>query len=684
MPCTKDVNFKLLKTRHDLLGIDTGGTFTDFVLIKNNTLQIHKILSTPQAPEQAILQGMDELGLFSPLTTEPNTLFIVHGSTVATNAVLENKGVKTVLITNYGLRDLLTIGRQTRENLYDLQPATPEPPIPTELCLETGGRIDHLGNTIQALQAQELSLLVEQVSNLAPQAIAINLLFSFVDDTYEKAIENALPKGLFISRSSEVLPEHKEYERGMTTWLNASVGPIVHNYIDRLGKGIIERESNRATPSANLSIMQSSGGTIAASHAAKQAVHMLLSGPAGGLAGAKYIAEKAGFKHLLSFDMGGTSTDVALIDGDLQLTHEGHIGPYPVGVPMVDMHTIGAGGGSIATVDAGGLLQVGPQSAGADPGPACYSKGGKYATVTDANVVLGRIQPQCFLGGAMQLDKEAAATALKPLAETLSLSVTETALGIIQMVNEHMTRALRVMSVQRGIDPKALCLVSFGGAGALHVCALANTLTIDKALVPVQAGVLSALGMLVAPRSRHYSRSVNIALEKVDNAELEEIYTNMTQRGQRALSTEGVHFDAIKFTKSVDLRYQGQSYALTLDWLGVDQSTDAFHKIHEKRYGHKLDLPVELATVRLKAEGPQPQITLTQLVKTSPSEPISHINLHGINQKIPVYDRQELCAKQKIIGPALITEHVSTTYIESGWQCQVDLYGNLVLNLVES
>jgi len=692
--------------RYELLGVDTGGTFTDFVWVRNNTLQIHKVLSTPHAPEQAILQGIDELGLFAS-ATHRHALFIIHGSTVATNAVLEGKGVKTAFITNYGLRDLLTIGRQTRKALYDLQPPPEAPPVPTELCLETGGRIDHHGNTIQALTPQELTHLVRHISDLSPQAVAINLLFSYIDNTYEKAIEKALPKNLFISRSSEILPEQKEYERGITTWLNASVGPIVNNYIDRLSKGIVARENTREITSTTLSVMQSTGGTIAASDAAKQAVHMLLSGPAGGLAGAKYIAEAAGFDRLLSFDMGGTSTDVALINGDLQLTHEGHIGPYPVGVPMVDLHTIGAGGGSIATIDAGGLLQVGPQSAGADPGPASYNKGGKCATVTDANVVLGRIQPQWFLGGDMQLNKAAAVAAIEPLAHQLSLSVIEMAHGIIQVVNEHMVKALRVMSVQRGLDPKSLCLVSFGGAGALHVCALANALAMNKALVPVHAGVLSALGMLVAPRCRHYARSVNMPLNNIDSTELEKIFDRMTKLGRQALATEGVDLNAIKVNKSVDLRYQGQSYALTLDWSsisqtaalyadpcadpyadpyadqstdqGTDQHADAFHKKHQARYGHQLDLPIELVTARIKAEGPQPQISLAPLKDTAPLAPVSTISLDGHKDKVLVYERQNLSSGQQIIGPALITEQVSTTYIERKWQCQVDAYGNLLV-----
>ncbi len=331
-----------------LLGVDTGGTFTDFVLYRDGQLKTHKVLSTPHAPEQAILQGLADLHL-DALADEID-FYIVHGSTVATNAVLEGKGVSTVFITNRGLGDMLSIARQTRRQLYALQPSAPVPPVPASHCLETGGRLGADGSLVETLSEHDLDLLVQQVLRLKPAAVAINLLFSYLDDRFEKAIEAALPKRFFISRSSAILPEFREYERGMTTWLNATVGPLVEGYLTRLGEGASH---------AQISVMQSSGGAIAAEQAGKQAVHMLLSGPAGGLAGARFIGEAAGCEGLLTFDMGGTSTDVALIDGDLQLTIEGRIADWPVAVPMVDMHTIGAGGGSVASLDAGGLLMQG-------------------------------------------------------------------------------------------------------------------------------------------------------------------------------------------------------------------------------------------------------------------------------------------------------------------------------------
>ncbi|MET0010721.1 MAG: hydantoinase/oxoprolinase family protein, partial [Candidatus Thiodiazotropha sp. 6PLUC4] len=422
-----------------LLGVDTGGTFTDFVLLKDRKIEIHKVLSTPEAPEWAILQGIQELQL------EADGLVLVHGSTVATNAALEGKGVRTLYIGNRGLADLLTIGRQARQALYNLQPDAIEPPVPSEYCLETGGRLGGDGQVIEPLSKNDLACLKAEIDRLNPQAVAINLLFSYLDDSFERQIESLVSGDVFCSRSSEVLPASGEYERGIATWLNSWVGPLVAGYLKRLSCGL---------PGTRLSVMQSSGEAIAAEQAARQAVRMLLSGPAGGLVGAGFIAAESGRSRLLTLDMGGTSTDVALIDGAPRLTREGRIGPWPVAVPMVDMHTIGAGGGSIARLDAGGMLLVGPESAGADPGPACYARGGREATVTDANLLLGRLREDAFLGGRMRLQRQAAEEAVGRLAQQMALPIEIVAEGIIRVANEHMAHALRVTSVQRGVDPR--------------------------------------------------------------------------------------------------------------------------------------------------------------------------------------------------------------------------------------
>ncbi len=650
-----------------ILGVDTGGTFTDFVLLQGTRLRVHKVLSTPGAPEHAILQGIRELGL------EGDQLLLIHGSTVATNAVLEGKGVRTVYITNRGLRDTLTIGRQARRDLYDLNPPLKAPPVPRELCLETGGRLSATGEELEPLTEADLTELRAAVERLAPQAVAINLLFSWQqagrEDSTERRIEAAMPEGLFVSRSSRVLPEYREYERGITTWLNAAVGPLVDGYLQRLCDG---------APRARVSVMQSSGGTISAAQAGEQAVHMLLSGPAGGLAGAQYVGAQAGCERLLTFDMGGTSTDVALLEaGELRLTTEGRIGDYPVGVPMVDMHTIGAGGGSIARVDEGGMLQVGPESAGAAPGPACYGKGGSQPTVTDANLVLGRLRTDAFLGGHMSLDVAAARAAVQRVAEPLGLSIEAAAEGIVTVANEHMARALRVMSVARGVDPRQLTLACFGGAGGLHVCALAEALGMQRALAPVHAGVLSALGMLVAPRARHLSQTLTCLLGETDDRSLNDAFDKLAAQGRTALLSEGVNQNEIKAHPSVDLRYRGQSYAINLPWQGIHDTTTNFHQRHEDLYGHRLELPVELVTLRTKVQGDSLKIPLDSELELD--QEMTQARLHGCDEVVSIVPRSRLRPGQTLHGPALITETVSTTWLAPGWECQMDESGSLSL-----
>lgn len=649
-----------------MLGIDTGGTFTDFVWWNGEQLRIHKVLSTPDAPERAILQGIAEMEV--PL----QGLTVVHGSTVATNAVLEGKGVRTLYIANRGFADLLTIGRQAREELYNLQSTPLAPPVPAGECLEIGGRVNADGETIEPLTEADLQILREEIESRKPDAVAINLLFSFLDDAAEKQIESMVPEGVFVSRSSSVLPEYREYERGITTWLNSYVGPLVEGYLQRL---------TQQTAGAQLSVMQSSGSTVSASHAGAEAVHMLLSGPAGGLAAARYIGEQVGRTQLLTFDMGGTSTDVALMDGAVRLTSEGKIGRYPVAVPMVDMHTIGAGGGSIARVDAGGMLQVGPESAGANPGPACYGKEGREPTVTDANLLLGRLLPDAFLGGGMSLNRSAAVAAMEPVAAALGGSVEEAAMGVVRIANEHMSHALRVISVQRGVDPRAFTLASFGGAGGLHVCALAESLGMERAMIPIHGGVLSALGMLVAPRGRELSRSRIALLERLDQPEIEGLFLQLQAQGIEALLEEGVSKEKIHCSWSVDLRYQGQSSTLNVVWSNRQKAAEDFHRQHRDQYGHHFDFPVELVNQRVVIREQQSELFSLRCEERA-KESVSPIMTEVVGLgMVPVYAREALAAGQQIEGPALITEQVSTSLIAPNWLCEVDRTGVLLLSL---
>ncbi|TVQ86002.1 MAG: hydantoinase/oxoprolinase family protein [Chromatiaceae bacterium] len=679
-----------------ILGIDTGGTFTDFVLWRDGVLSVHKCLSTPTAPEQAILAGIQALGL------DPAQLRVIHGSTVATNAVLEGKGARTVYIGNRGLGDLLSIGRQARPALYDLQPPLLKPPVPPALCLETGGRLAADGGLLEPLDSAALTTLRAAVARLQPAAVAINLLFCYLDDRPEQAIAAALPPGLFVSRASRVLPLIGEYERGIATWLNARVGPLVAGYLGRLQQGL---------PGTRLAVMQSSGEAVAAGQAAAGAVRLLLSGPAGGLVGAGYVAAAAGSGRLLSFDMGGTSTDVAMIDGAPRLTTAGRIGDWPVAVPMVDMHTIGAGGGSIARVDAGGLLLVGPASAGVDPGPVCYGRGGTEPTVTDANLVLGRLRADAFLGGRMRLDVAAARAALARLGAALGLrdpdSASAAAAGVIAVANEHMARALRVISVQRGLDPRAYTLCSFGGAGGLHVCALAEALGMHRALVPARAGVLSALGMLVGQPGRLLTRTWLGPLATRDDAAVGAALAELAAAGRQALAREGHALANGRAPRgqqpggwaadqtgsgpwrgawredSVDLRYQGQAYTLNLPWQGRERTAAAFHRLHAARYGHALELPVELVNLRVRLTLPGLAVDLAAAAdQAEAAAPLGQAQVTGCAQPVPVLRRAGVPLAGGLAGPAVILDPVATTWLAPGWEARRDAAGNLHLRLL--
>ncbi|MDQ2070489.1 hydantoinase/oxoprolinase family protein [Natronospira bacteriovora] len=647
-----------------ILGIDTGGTFTDFVLLDEGRLRAHKVLSTPEAPERAILQGLEEMGLAG------RRLRIAHGSTVATNAVLEGRGAKTAYVGNAGLEDVLLLGRQNRARLYDLTPPVDRGPLTDLPRFGVSARMDHQGRELSPVDGEELAGLAQKLRESGVEVVAVNLLFSFRDPAHEQAVRAALPDDLFISLSSDVLPEHREYERGMATWLNAYVGPKVADYIGRLAEGVGE---------SRLQIMQSSGGLMDAAVAHQRAVHLLLSGPAGGLRGALEAGRRAGCERLMSFDMGGTSTDVSMLDGDIRLSDAGYItageGRLPVPVPMVDLHTIGAGGGSIARLDEGGVLRVGPQSAGADPGPACYGRGGTAATVTDANLILGRI-PEAGFGGGLTLDVDAARRAMQPLAEAMNRDIEAAAEGVLAVVEEAMAGALRLISVERGQDPREFVLVSFGGAGGLHVCALAEKLGMNEALVPIHAGVLSALGMTVTAPARELSRSILQPLETLSADELTTAFETLEGQAREALVQDGVAAADIRFEHHLDLRYQGQSHALNLPWQ-ASTSDAAFHQAHRRAYGHALDMPVELVNLRLSARGPAPALpeALPAAAESGQGAREPAGGAPGLS-----ISREALPTTESRPGPLRITDAVGTTWVAAGWQARRDALGNIRLS----
>jgi N-methylhydantoinase A len=650
-----------------LLGVDTGGTFTDFVLHDGSNVRVHKVLSTPDDPSIAIERGIADLGLDAAIGRGEVT--IIHGSTVATNAALEGTGVRTVYIANRGFTDVLRLARQNRRELYSLTPSEPPDPVPPELRVGVAGRLAPNGEVIEPLTQSDLAELRDTVAALAPQAIAINLLYSYVDDAHERAVEAAVQDLAFVCRSSSVLPEYREYERGIATWLNAWLGPVVERYLSRLARVV--------TPSRVL-VMQSSGGTIGAEQASRRAVNLLLSGPAGGLAAARRVGESIGRRDLMTFDMGGTSTDVSLVGEHPTITNEARIGPYPVAIPMADIHTIAAGGGSIAFLDAGGALHVGPRSAGAKPGPACYGLGGTEPTVTDANVVLGRLPASLRLAGSLPMHGDLARDAIARLAAPLGIDNAAAAAGIVALANQHMAQALRLISLERGHDPREFTLMSFGGAGGLHVCALASELGVPRIAIPAHCGVFSALGMLFAAPTRQRVRTINKPIGALANADVDALFDALAGPGIDELVADGAERSDVVETRSVELRYRGQSFTLSETWSTCDAVVAAFNAQHRSRYGHALNVSVELVNVRCELTAPRDFVPLPALVNRAPATPREYVKTVDAGA-VPLYERAELSIDQEIVGPALVVETMASTFIDAGWRATVDRWGNLLL-----
>ena len=662
-----------------LAGVDTGGTFTDIVLLQDGKLRVHKVLSTPVDPSRAILGGLREMDAMGELEV------LVHGSTVATNAVLERRGVPTGLITTAGFRDVLEIGRQTRPKLYDLRVQKVLPLVARSERVEVLERLNERGEVLIPLDEDSLQAALASLQRAGVESIAISLLFSFANPMHEQAVAKAARStGLYVSASCEVLPEFREYERTSTVVLNAYVGPLIDRYLERLEQALPE--------SSSLRIMQSNGGSISSVTARREAARTLLSGPAAGVVGAAFVAKASGFTRIITLDIGGTSTDVALVDGTMTETTEGKIGGYPTKLPMIDIHTVGAGGGSIAWFDLGGALRVGPASAGADPGPAAYGQGGTKATVTDAHVVLRRLIPEAFLGGTMQLDQEQAESAVTEIAERLEASREEAALGIIRIANANMEAAIRVISVERGCDPRDFTLVAFGGAGPLHACELAAALRIPRVLVPVTPGVLSALGMLIADTLKDYVRTLMVSVEQAQEA-VNSAMTELEEQGRGDLAREGIPVEKIIIERFLDLRYVGQSYELTIPFEGdMGRATNDFHAAHERRFGYSdPNERVQVVNVRLKSRGliTHPELEVQEVTQDALPEPIMTRDVtfadvdSPVNYDVPVYERQSLRPGILLAGPAIITQYDTTTIVPPTWSVRIDTIGNLVIELVE-
>jgi N-methylhydantoinase A len=646
-----------------LVGIDTGGTFTDFILYKNGSFVTYKIPSTPHAPEQAIVAGLKHLNI------EPESVHIVHGTTVATNALLEGKGAKTALITNQGLKDLLHIGRQARTQLYSLCPQRNRQLVDQALCFELEGRLKADGSQLTPISGQQLNELKTKLRTEGVEAVAICMLFSFLNDTHELAIEQALNEDLLVSRSSQILPEQREYERAVVTWLNAFLGPVTQRYLHDL----------QSTLTSTVHVMQSDATTQPAVNAGQQSVRLLLSGPAGGVVAATNIAKSSGHKKLLTLDMGGTSTDVSLRDQQPSYTNEGPIAEFPLAIPMLDIHTIGAGGGSIARVDEAGGLHVGPESAGAQPGPACYGQGANQATITDANVVLGRLPAAHAWASGLKLDRAAAEQALEQIAGEMDCSIEAAALGIIQLANAHMVQALRVISIHRGHDPSNFCLFPFGGAGGLHMCAVAEELGITTILVPINAGILSAQGMLVAPVGQMMSKSVCQLWSQLEGNLVANVFEQLHVEAKQRL--KNVNIKCNRVSKWLDLRYRGQSSVISLQWSSEGIDTQ-FQQAHYQRYGFNLSIDnIELVMARVWAYQDAPALEPIPVKRGKPACPMDFTAVAGKEKPVPVYLRHELVSGQVLCSPCIILDDSGTIYVEQGWLANVTEHGHIHLQL---
>jgi N-methylhydantoinase A len=678
------------------LGVDTGGTFTDLCALDemSGELAVTKVPSTPTNPALAVLGGIEKLIEKKGLRPQ-KVRFLIHGTTVATNALLEHKGAKTALLTTEGFEDVLHIGRQNRPRLYDFRARRPEPVVPRQLRYGLPERILYTGEVLRPLDEAKTAAILQKIKAQGIQSIAVSLIHSYANPIHEQKIKAMISKVFpeaYVTVSAEVLPEFREYERTSTICINAYVMPKVNDYVADL-----ETKLKDLNVASDLYIMQSNGGVITAKTARQMSARTVLSGPAGGALTGVFIARTINRPNIITIDMGGTSSDICLIEGGMpRLTTESDIGGYPIKLPMIDINTIGAGGGSIAWVDPGGALQVGPQSAGADPGPVCYGRGGTEPTVTDANAILGRINPSYLLGGEMPVYLDDARRVLENrIGRPLGIDAERAAEGIIAVVNANMIRGIRRVSVERGYDPREFTLVPFGGAGPLHGVELAQALSIREIVVPGHPGIASAFGMLSAD-VRHDFVQTHIALAQEVNVEhLLSIFQDMEGQGTAQLGQEGFSGQSVALIRSADMRYVRQAYELSVPITGgslnrrdISTIVERFHNLHERAYGYaRRKEAVEFVNLRVVALGKLPEFKLTERTpqRKEALRPIDHreVCFAGAVVKAPIYQRDHLDQGSEISGPAIVEQMDSTIVIFPEYQAVTDRYGNLLMRVRE-
>jgi N-methylhydantoinase A len=708
------------------VAIDTGGTFTDCVWIDRGRLRMLKVFSTPADPCQAIVEALSKIN-------HQGELVILHGTTVGTNTLLERKGARTALVTTAGFEDAIEIGRQARPKLYDFFFDRIEPLVPADLRFGIEERTTSEGEILTSPSPADLKSLASQVTGKRPESIAISLLFSFANPKNELASADAFkPLGIPLSISHRILPEFREYERTSTVVINAYLQPVMQRYLENLERRVAQLlprhkaigassgslwvarrfsaakdgpKSTRALAPegprrARIFVMQSSGGITALASAASEPVRTVLSGPAGGVVGAAASARESGFERIIAFDMGGTSTDVSLVEGAITTASHAEIAGLPVGVPMLDIHTVGAGGGSLTRFDAGGVLRVGPESAGADPGPICYGRG-VQPTVTDANLLVGRLQPARFLGGdfVLDLDRTRRITGEWLKQQGSSLTLEKFAAGVIRVANATMEKAIRVVSIERGRDPRDFALIAFGGAGGLHACALAEALSIPRVIVPALPGALSAFGILASDVVKDYSRSVLWRVSgKLPAAQLDSEFSALQKQAAKDFHEEAWR-GRVHSQRSVDIRYRGQGYELSLPF--TRNLLKEFEREHRRRYGYAHPArEVELVTFRLRAsvKSVQPRASTARVVKMdhvgtaafarpgraklgSFPTPEATVLFDGKKLATAIYSRDALKPGKTYSGPAIVTEYSATTVVPPGKRFRLDPAANLIVTI---
>jgi N-methylhydantoinase A len=690
------------------VAIDTGGTFTDCVWIERGRLRMTKVFSTPADPSQAIVEALRKIN-------HQGELIILHGTTVGTNTLLERKGACTALVTTAGFEDAIEIGRQARPKLYDFFFDRVEPLVPAELRFGIEERTANDGEILTSLSLADLKSLVGRIAEKHPDSVAISLLFSFANPHNEQGVAAALqPLRVPLSISHRILPEFREYERTSTVVMNAYLRPVMQRYLERLQTRVQElveeplfsatkthsKKVGALAPGSRIFVMQSSGGITALSAAASEPVRTVLSGPAGGVVGAAATARASGFQRIIAFDMGGTSTDVSLVEGAPAIANDAQVAGLPVGVPMLDIHTVGAGGGSLARFDAAGVLRVGPESAGADPGPICYGRGNQ-PTVTDADLLLGRLQPTRFLGGdfILDLDRTRRITREWLKQQGSPLTLEKFAAGVVRVVNSTMEKAIRAVSIERGRDPRDFALIAFGGAAGLHACSLAESLSIPHVIVPALPGVLSALGILVSNVVKDYSRTVLWRVAgKIPHARLAREFAALQEQAAKDFQKEAWP-GTVHYQRSIDIRYQGQGYELNLPF--TKNLLKDFQQEHERRYGYAhANREVELVTLRLRAEVKSANLGATKAnadetahVGTaapgrpsraklgSPSVPRTQVLFDGKKLNTAIYSRETLQPGKKYSGPAIVTEYSATAVVPAGTRFHLDPASNLIVTI---